>query len=481
MKAIYSSLLSMALLLSACGSKNEQKELVIKDEVPEVLSPKGATLPINSSGTFSFYIWNENPSRWLELNDNAVQRSGKHVIVNAANEWMAYDGSSGAHQEIVEAAGRSIIDAEVEAQKGRYFKAMPGKDNLGGGAYILNPGDAMTTTAGNLKAKGTKYIIHSVGPRFGSDVKEKAATLKTTYESVFTEMNTLHEADNKITELALMPISAGVFNGGDQNIPAIYDILISSTIDAMRKYEWLQPSIYTYNKENLELMKSRVLANKGFLLAGKGSFSSDTSLPSSLSAVTISKQALLDSSAYTSNFGSMSAQGAAASFGSMRVMGNTARGVNIQLTQLAVGKMYNAHFIGCEFETAYSATELTSYSIKAIALTHITDNIKLASGFGYICEAMNARFPNNMRHFLNQLGIDTTSFKRHGVVGDLSAQYHVKISSNISFTGNVGLRATYTDTMELNPFAQVECQFSGLNVAVTACQADVGLNLGYQY
>jgi O-acetyl-ADP-ribose deacetylase (regulator of RNase III) len=484
MKVLNNSILFIVVLLSACGDKNDQRGPMIKDEVPtgEVFPTKDVDAYIPNS--FAGYVRIENSGlesdNWLVLNNRAIQRSGKQVIVNAANEWMAYGGSGGAHQSIISAAGPNIIDADVKQQKGRFFKQMSGKDDLGGDAYILNPGEAMTTSAGNLKSSGTKYIIHGVGPKFGSTVTaDKAEVLKLVYSNIFKEMEKLHTSNSSLKELALMPISGGIFSGGDQNKPAIYDVLISSIVDAMEKYSWLAPTLCVPDQGLFEVMKQRIDANKSFSLIAYSLLSSSVS-SGVVSSVT-SALHLHANSFYKGHFGALSLNGAACSLGKYRLMGSLSQFVNRSTVHVGLGRVCGQTFIGCEVESSSVNRAFNYCAFKGIGVLPVSDHAALLGAVGYVCENMNTHFPNNIRQFLNQLGIDTAEFKRHGVVGDLSAQYHINIASDVSFTANVGLRATYSHSLELNPFAQVSCQASGSNLALVVSQEEVGLSLGYQY
>jgi len=106
------------------------------------------------------------------------------VIVNAANEYLIHGG--GVARAIANAAGKEIIEQsqKIINKKGK-----------------LEVGEAVYTSAGNLKANGIKYIIHVVGPR-----GTKPDLLKKAITNVFELAKTL-----KIKTIALPAVSCGIF------------------------------------------------------------------------------------------------------------------------------------------------------------------------------------------------------------------------------------------------------------------------------
>jgi O-acetyl-ADP-ribose deacetylase (regulator of RNase III) len=465
MKTMHKSILMVALLLSACGNNSDTKENFSANN-SSVRSATVVPTAVDSSGTTTAALVGSSAER-LGYRKVSVVDSGKQVIVNAANQWLAPGGAlSGA---IFDASGKEKVLADIAAKHN-------GVSNLSmSGTVLLKTSEVFTTGAHNLSSKGTRYIIHALGPDFRSapynNIESGYAALRKTYQNLYAEMDRLNQEYN-VSSLGVIPISSGVFAGG-ANQDTLFKIMIEETLSAMQNNPALQPELCLFGDDAHALVKKilpdvvSTLNQSSALSSGVGSCSS--------------RIALLDASSYVGNFGSLGVQGVADSFGSMRVMGNTVKGINTQLSQVSVGKMHNAHFLGSEFESAYSLGELTSYSLKAIAVMRVTDNFKVSSGLGYVCESMNARFQKNIRHFLNDFGIDTAALKRHGVVGDLSAQYHFPITSDISFTANVGLRAMYSQTLGANPFAHVSCQLSNLGVSVVISKAEAGLSVVYQH
>lgn len=422
------SLLVITLVLAACGnsdnSKSDTAQKRDKHPLPE------------SSFTSKSEVLN---GRMLRIGSGVVQDSGQPVIVNAANEWMAYGSSGGSHQHIVSEAGSKIIDADVKSQKGRFFTSMGGVDDLGGTTYILNPGEAMTTTSGILRSKGIKHIIHGVGPQFPSsgDIAPQLETLRHTYTAVFNEMDKLHSKDNNINSVALMPVSSGIFSGSDANVPHICDILIDSTFHAMTQYEWLQTSIYAPGFA-YEMLKSRIKA------LGVEKYVQEASSSSKLSAgITMTNFALLDAPAYHAPFGIGSLSGAATNIGSFRVMGSRLDATHHKTAQLAVGCVRKNTFVGAEFESSWNGRELGHYAIKAMGIWRVSDLVAFSAGIGYISENVAAGFTNNIRSFFYKMGVSSADFTRSGTLVDFAAQWNVFKSNDVSMQITVGARSIF--------------------------------------
>lgn len=466
MNTMHKSIFLTALLLSACGnSQNGSKETSAEEN--------SGTLPnsgLPSKGGSSVNLPadpTEDLAVPLGIKNSSVVGSKKQVIVNAANKWLAPGGGlSGA---IFKAADQEKVLAEIAAKhKGVSNASMSGTP-------LLETSKVFTTGAYNLSDQATDYIIHALGPDFreasyNANFEQGYTDLRTTYKNLYSEMDRLHQA-HKVTSMGVIPISSGIF-AGKANQKKLFEIMIEETLSAMQRYSYLKPELYLFESSEYETVKK-------MLPAVVSRLNQSTALSSGV-GTSSAKLVLLDSSMYVNNFGSLNVHGAASSWGSMRVMGSSVKGINTQLTQMSVGKIHNAHFLGCEFETAYSLGELTSYSLKAIAVTHITDNIKVSSGFGYMCENMSARLPHNIRHFLNEFGIDFTALKRQGIVGDLSAQYQFQGMSNVSFTADIGLRATYMGALDVNSFAQFSCHASGLGISMMISKAEAGLSVDFE-
>lgn len=477
MKLLNKAIFLVAVWLSACGDKNDQRGLLVKDEVPtgEVFPTKDvdAYTPNPFLG-YTYLGFNDNG---LELNKRAIQRSGKQVIVNAANEWMAYGGSGGAHQSIISAAGPNIIDADVKQQKGRFFKQMNGKDDLGGDAYILYPGEAMTTSAGNLRSSGTKYIIHGVGPQFGSTVTpEKAGVLMQLYTNIFAEMAKLHASDTSLKELALMPISGGIFSGGDQNLPEIYDILIQSISIAMGKYSWLDPALCVPDQGLFEVMKQRIDANKSFSLMA------DTLLSSIVSSGVVSSVTsalhLHANSFYKGHFGALSLNGAACSLGEYRLMGSLSQFVNRSTANVGLGRVCGQTFIGCEVESSSVNRAFNYCAFKGIGVLPVSDQVALLGAVGYVRENAMVNLSSNMQHFLHQFDAEANAFISNGLLVDAAVQGAV-----VSLAGEVvrittGARIVANSyTSFFSPFFQLNMELNSVNLSGMLTLKEFGFSI----
>ena len=110
------------------------------------------------------------------------------AIVNAANGSLM--GGGGVDGAIHRAGGPAIKAACAELRRTQYPRGLP-------------TGEAVITTAGKLPAR---YVIHTVGPVYGSGGADKADLLEACY---FNSMSlaTLH----KLNTIAFPAISTGIY------------------------------------------------------------------------------------------------------------------------------------------------------------------------------------------------------------------------------------------------------------------------------
>lgn len=85
-----------------------------------------------------------------------ITQEDAEAIVNAANSSLM--GGGGVDGAIHRAGGPAILEECREIRRTRYPAGLP-------------TGEAVITTAGNMKAK---YVIHTVGPVYGTGGEEKA-------------------------------------------------------------------------------------------------------------------------------------------------------------------------------------------------------------------------------------------------------------------------------------------------------------------
>jgi O-acetyl-ADP-ribose deacetylase (regulator of RNase III) len=128
------------------------------------------------------------------LNGRVIVRSGDitreaaDAVVNAANSTLL--GGGGVDGAIHRAGGRAILAECREICRTRYPEGLP-------------TGEAVITTAGELPAK---YVIHTVGPIYGSHAGREAELLADCYK------NSLRLAiENSVSTIAFPAISTGVY------------------------------------------------------------------------------------------------------------------------------------------------------------------------------------------------------------------------------------------------------------------------------
>lgn len=117
-----------------------------------------------------------------------ITRQHVDAIVNAANASLL--GGGGVDGAIHQAGGPAILEACREIRRTKYPRGLP-------------TGDTVLTTAGELPAR---YVIHTVGPVYGSEGGREAELLAACYE------NSLKLAEtHSLRSIAFPAISTGVF------------------------------------------------------------------------------------------------------------------------------------------------------------------------------------------------------------------------------------------------------------------------------
>ena len=146
-----------------------------------------------------------------------LTRQAVDAIVNAANSELL--GGAGVDGAIHRAGGGKIRDYCIELRRTQYPNGLP-------------TGEAVMTPGGNLPAK---YVIHTVGPRYGRNGGRDAELLAASYR------NSLKIAAEKgLKTIAFPSISTGVYDypreqAAAVSSEAIEDFLSSNdTIDEVR-------------------------------------------------------------------------------------------------------------------------------------------------------------------------------------------------------------------------------------------------------
>jgi O-acetyl-ADP-ribose deacetylase (regulator of RNase III) len=117
-----------------------------------------------------------------------ITKEAVDAIVNAANGTLM--GGGGVDGAIHRAGGPAILAACKEIRRARYPDGLPA-------------GEAVITTGGKMAAR---YVIHTVGPVYGSGGKDKAELLAACYR------NSLNLAvSHHLATVAFPAISTGVY------------------------------------------------------------------------------------------------------------------------------------------------------------------------------------------------------------------------------------------------------------------------------
>ena len=129
----------------------------------------------------------------VQVSVGDITKENVDAIVNAANGTLM--GGGGVDGAIHRAGGPAILDACREIRRAQYPDGLP-------------TGEAVITTAGKLPAR---YVIHTVGPVYGSGGPEKARLLASCYRN-----SLALAASRDLATIAFPAISTGIY-GYPQN------------------------------------------------------------------------------------------------------------------------------------------------------------------------------------------------------------------------------------------------------------------------
>ena len=117
-----------------------------------------------------------------------ITRQDVDAIVNAANSTLL--GGGGVDGAIHDAGGPEILKECRKIRETDYPEGLP-------------TGEAVITTGGNLPAR---YVIHTVGPIYGSEPERQAELLAACYQN-----SLLLARQHQLTSIAFPSISTGAF------------------------------------------------------------------------------------------------------------------------------------------------------------------------------------------------------------------------------------------------------------------------------
>lgn len=164
----------------------------------------------------------------IELIKGDITKIEVDVIVNAANTSLL--GGGGVDGAIHRAGGKEILE------ECRLIR------NKQGGCKV---GEAVITTAGNLKAK---KVIHTVGPRWNQGNSNEEVKLKNCY------LNSLKLAEsNKFKSIAFPNISTGIYKFPKKKAAIIsLEAVRSANLEGIEKIVFVcfdEENFNIYNKE----------------------------------------------------------------------------------------------------------------------------------------------------------------------------------------------------------------------------------------
>lgn len=164
-----------------------------------------------------------------------ITKQDVDVIVNAANSTLM--GGGGVDGAIHRAGGTAIIDQCREIRRTQYPEGLP-------------TGQAVITNGGNLIAR---FVIHTVGPRYGREMGREAELLASCYYKALTLA-----ASYSLNSLAFPAISTGIYGYPRADAAAIAS-------EAINKFVWNNTQVKEIRMMFLQDSEAQVfLANQKF-------------------------------------------------------------------------------------------------------------------------------------------------------------------------------------------------------------------------
>lgn len=150
------------------------------------------------------------------------------AIVNAANSSLL--GGGGVDGAIHRRGGPAILEACREIRRKSWPNGLP-------------TGEVVATTAGNLPAR---YVIHTVGPVYGSHGGEEAALLAACYH------NALRLADHlQLRSIAFPAISTGVYGYPLEEAAQVVSRVLREALTELTGVEEVR--LVFFNRASLEI------------------------------------------------------------------------------------------------------------------------------------------------------------------------------------------------------------------------------------
>lgn len=148
-------------------------------------------------------------NRRVQVKVGDITKEKVDAIVNAANGTLM--GGGGVDGAIHRAGGRAILEACREIRRIQYPEGLP-------------TGEAAITPGGNLPAR---YVIHTVGPVYGSGGPDKAALLAASYRS-----SLVLAVAHGLTTIAFPAISTGIYGYPQSEAAAVSSRAIEHYVTA---------------------------------------------------------------------------------------------------------------------------------------------------------------------------------------------------------------------------------------------------------
>lgn len=331
------------------------------------------------------------------------------------------------------------------------------------GAVIPSKGDeslSVLAVKASMPSSKLKTVVHT--QVFEKVVLESDIDkIQALYQSVF-------NVSKSYESLVIVPAWKDSTISADMS-KRLYSLFFKEALAAAKANDELNIKLFVSSKEQEDFMKAAwdVLTKeigidspqaKKWTSVGGGSSSSSSTTLTRLS---------MGSDVVNMSQGSATISGAATNLGDVRFMGVFAEGsARNNRSTLMVGFPVGNHMVAVGTELGFENKELSYSAAKLLATMSATESLKFSAAISSVNEKVSM--------FFNQLN-------RSGVMFELGAHYNEQISQDVSVSINGGLRGLYSSQLEMGWFGQVSLDVGLFKAATFVSSVEAGLNFGVEY
>ncbi len=319
---------------------------------------------------------------------------------------------------------------------------------------------ALSTTAGKLSSNGTQHIIHALGVNFYGMYSEEQKTgieiLKSVWKDAYAQMSHLHAEDDKITDIAILPLSVGLFQG-DVSLERIFDVMLAETVEAMHQYSWLNPTICIFDADEFSTMHKVIVNSKGIALLPSPSTEALFLSMEGMKKPMVSRRAVQNCDGL--NF---KAYGASLN--------------QAQLGTVTAEKDLGVCAFGIELETGMNHQQFSYTALKAKAEFQVLKAGVFRVAVGGVYENLASAMPMNVQRFLTQLDMNPRDITRNSWLTDAVYVQNWQ-AGDVDFSAMMGGRFVYHEQLEAVPFFGMSAQCEGYAASVFMSEKEFALSL----